>query len=290
MKRRFKQVDVFTAVPYRGNPVAVVLDADGLSTEDMQRIARWTNLSESTFVLPPTQPGADYRLRIFTPGAELPFAGHPTVGTAHAVIEAGMVARGKTALIQECAAGLLPLTIERVGGEQHIFVQVPEPTLRPVASDQYSALRAILHTDWEASAPPHIVSVGAVWLIVQLKDESAVANLAPDLAAMTRLSNALNVGGVTVFARLPKGGRDALKVRAFAPAHGIAEDPVCGSGNACVGAFLAHHPQFADLLPSYSSSQGREIGRDGHVSVFAEKQRVRIGGPAVTCVDGTIEA
>ena len=114
MKRRFKQVDVFTAIPYQGNPVAVVLDAEGLSTEDMQRIARWTNLSESTFVLPSTQPGTDYRLRIFTPGAELPFAGHPTVGSAHAVIEAGIVARGKTALIQECAAGLLPLTVDEV--------------------------------------------------------------------------------------------------------------------------------------------------------------------------------
>ncbi|MFN0301198.1 MAG: PhzF family phenazine biosynthesis protein [Burkholderiales bacterium] len=290
MKRRFKQVDVFTAIPYQGNPVAVVLDAEGLTTEAMQRIARWTNLSESTFVLPATQPGADYRLRIFTPGAELPFAGHPTVGSAHAVIEAGIVSRGKTALVQECAAGLLPLTIERVGGEQHIFVKVPEPALRPVPIEHHGALRELLHTDWEASAPPQIVSVGAVWVIVQLKDEPAVANLSPDLVAMTRFSNSLNVGGVTVFARLPKGGRDAVKVRSFAPAHGVSEDPVCGSGNACVGAFLAHHPQFADLLPGYSSSQGREIGRDGHVSVFAEKRMVRIGGPAVTCVDGTLEA
>jgi PhzF family phenazine biosynthesis protein len=290
MKRRFKQVDVFTAIPYRGNPVAVVLDAEGLSTEDMQRIAQWTNLSESTFVLPPTQPGADYRVRIFTPGAELPFAGHPTVGTAHAVIEAGMVPRDKKTLTQECKAGLLPLTVEKIGGEQHIFVQVPQPALKPLAAEHYSSLRSILRTDWEASAPPQIVSVGAVWLIVQLKDEATIAKLAPDLAAMVTFSNALDVGGVTVFARLLKGSADALKVRAFAPAHGVPEDPVCGSGNACVGAFLAHHPQFADMLPAYSTSQGREIGRDGHVSVFAEKRLVRIGGAAVTCVDGMIDA
>jgi len=290
MKRRFKQVDVFTAVPYRGNPVAVVLDADGLATEDMQRIARWTNLSESTFVLPPTRAGADYRLRIFTPGAELPFAGHPTVGTAHAVIEAGIVSRGKKALIQECGAGLLPLTIEEVGDEQRIFVQVPEPALRPFPAECHGALRESLRADWDPSAPPQIVSVGAVWVIVQLRDDAALATLSPDLVAMTRLSNTLDVGGVTVFARLPKGGQDALKVRAFAPAHGIPEDPVCGSGNACVGAFLAHHPQFADLLPKYSASQGREIGRDGHVSVVAEKRLVRIGGPVVTCIDGMIDA
>lgn len=290
MKRWFKQVDVFTAVPYCGNPVAVVLDADGLTTQDMQRIARWTNLSESTFVLPPTQPGADYRVRIFTPGAELPFAGHPTVGTAHAILEAGIVSSSKTALTQECAAGLLPLNVERAGGERHLFVRVPTPSLRPVPNDHLPALRALLHADWEASAPPQIVSVGAVWTIVQLKDEAAVASLSPDLAAMARFSDALDVGGVTVFACLQRVGRDAIKVRSFAPAHGINEDPVCGSGNACVGAFLAHHPQFAGLLPAYSSSQGREIGRDGHVFVVAENGSVKIGGPAVTCVDGTIEA
>jgi PhzF family phenazine biosynthesis protein len=290
MRRRFKQVDVFTAVPYRGNPVAVVLDAEGLSTEEMQRIAQWTNLSESTFVLPPTKPGADYRVRIFTPGAELPFAGHPTVGTAHALIEAGIVPRGKKALTQECAAGLLPLTVEQIGAEQHIFVQVPQPVLKPLPAEHHATLRSILRADWETSAPPQIVSVGAVWVIVQLKDETTIAKLAPDLPAMAAFSNALDVGGVTVFARLPNGGPDKLKVRAFAPAHGVPEDPVCGSGNACVGAFLAHHPQFADMLPAYSTSQGREIGRDGHVSVFAEKRLVRIGGAAVTCVDGMIDA
>lgn len=290
MKRRFKQVDVFTALAYRGNPVAVVLDADGLATEDMQRIAQWTSLSKSTFVLPPTQPGADYRVRIFTPGAELPFAGHPTIGTAHAVIEAGIVARGKTALVQECAAGCLPLTVERVGGEQHIFVQVPTPNLRSLPVEHHQTLRNLLRADFETSTPPKIVSVGAIWVIVLLKDEATIAKLSPDLVAMTALSNVLDVAGVTVFARLPKGNRDALKVRAFAPAHGVPEDPVCGRGNACVGAFLAHHPQFADLLPHYTTSQGREIGRDGHVSVFADKRSVRIGGPAVTCIDGMIDA
>jgi PhzF family phenazine biosynthesis protein len=288
MKRRFKQVDVFTTQPFQGNPVAVVLDCDGLDTEAMQRIARWTNLSETTFVLPPTQAGADYRVRIFTPGAELPFAGHPTIGTAHAVIEAGLVSSAKTALVQECKAGLLPLTRE-ASPVQRLYVRVPEPKCRPVDRAHYDALRTSLGADFVSDPAPTIVDVGAVWIIAQLANEAAVANVRIDAPAMTALSNALGAGGVTVFARLPRGSGDAIKVRAFAPAHGIAEDPVCGSGNACVGAYLTQHASLADLLPAYSASQGREIGRDGHVFVRAQQGAVQIGGSAVTCIDGMLD-
>jgi len=289
MKRRFKQVDVFTTQPFRGNPVAVILDAGGLTDADMQSIARWTNLSETTFVLPPTQSGADYQLRIFTPGAELPFAGHPTVGSAHAVLEAGLVDRARTSLVQECRAGLIPLDVERVGDETRIFAMVPPPRFTPMPEAHVASLREVLGADWVDETPPMVVNIGATWLIVQLATADAVASLAPDLVAMIPLSDALGVGGVTVFGRFPAGSGDAIKVRSFAPAHGITEDPVCGSGNASVGAFLTQHATFADLLPAYTASQGREIGRDGHVHVRAEPGVVRIGGPALTCVDGVLD-
>lgn len=287
MKRRFKQVDVFTTVPFQGNPVAVILDCEGLNDESMQRIARWTNLSETTFVLPPTQPGADYRLRIFTPGAELPFAGHPTLGSAHAVLEAGIVAASRDKLVQECKAGLVPIAVEQTGAGPRLFATVPNAKLRPVPLERLPELRRSLGADWLASAAPMIVDVGATWIIVALADPAVLAALSPDLPAMAALTNTLAVGGVTVFARL-NGHTDAIKVRSFAPAHGVSEDPVCGSGNASIGAYIAHTQAFADLLPAYSSSQGREIGRDGHVQVRVGRESVQIGGAAVTCVDGTL--
>ncbi len=289
MKRRFKQVDVFTTVPFQGNPVAVILDSEGLDDAAMQRIARWTNLSETTFVLPPTQAGADYRLRIFTPGAELPFAGHPTLGSAHAVLEAGIVDAGRNNLVQECEAGLVPIAVERSAAGLRLLATVPTPRLRPVPVEHLPALRRALGAQWASEHVPMIVNVGAVWIIVPLADASTLAGLKPDLPAMAELSNALEAGGVTAFARL-SGAADAIKVRSFAPAHGVNEDPVCGSGNASVGAYVAHSQAFADLLPAYTSSQGREIGRDGHVAVRASREVVQIGGASVTCVDGMMVA
>jgi PhzF family phenazine biosynthesis protein len=285
-KRRFKQVDVFTAKPFYGNPVAVVIDAEGLSTDDMQRIARWTNLSETTFLLPPTQAGADYRLRIFTPGSELPFAGHPTVGSAHAAIEAGVVP-AKASLIQECAAGLLPLVVSGEGAARTIAVEAPAARHDPLTRDQYAELAAALGTDWHAGAAPTTVNLGAVWLIVELRDAEAVSRLAPDMAKIAALSTRHKLTGITVFGRTT-GGDDAINVRSFAPAHGVPEDPVCGSGNAAVGAYISTRAELADLASGYRSSQGREIGRDGHVTVTMAGGRVQIGGHAVTCIDGTL--
>ena len=286
MKRRFKQVDVFTARPFYGNPVAVVIDSDGLATDDMQRIARWTNLSETTFLLPPTQAGADYRLRIFTPGAELPFAGHPSVGSAHAALEAGFVS-AKDALMQECAAGLLPLAVKGAGADRTISITAPNARLAPLAADQLDALAAALGAQWLSTAQPTTVNVGAVWLIVQMADAEAVSRLHPDMNKLTAISKAHHLTGVTVFGRLGSGD-DAMNVRSFAPAQGIDEDPVCGSGNASVGAYVASRPELSDLSRGYRASQGREIGRDGHVTVTLEGGRVQVGGHAVTCVDGML--
>jgi PhzF family phenazine biosynthesis protein len=284
--RRFKQVDVFTTQPYRGNPVAVILDAEGLRAEDMQQIAAWTNLSETTFVLPPTQAGADYRLRIFDPVGEVPFAGHPTLGSAHAILESEWLRPKAGRMMQECGAGLLPLRIETGDPAPRIFVRVPQPRITPLPAAAIEQLCAALGSRIAATAPLE-VNVGPVWLVTQLPDEDAVHALRPDMAAVTRLSHALHATGVIAFALT---GRAPYQVytRAFAPAVGVSEDPVCGSGNASVAAFLAH----CDLLTvtglTYTAQQGYEVGRCGVIAVCVDPadRSIEIGGSCVTCVDG----
>jgi PhzF family phenazine biosynthesis protein len=267
----FKQVDVFTGKPFFGNPVAVVIGADGLETAQMQRIAAWTNLSETTFLLKPTQAGADYRLRIFTPRQEMPFAGHPTVGSAHAALESGFVKALNGKLRQECGAGVLELSLE----ERRIFVRAPVPKVSPAAVPLFGNFRALR------------VDVGPVWLVVDLGDAASVDELAPDMAAISGLSDALHASGVTVFGRT--GIRDEpIHVRSFAPAHGIPEDPVCGSGNISVAAFLRETGMLTEFGSSYTARQGMQVGRDGRVAVRVTPDAIEIGGEAVTCVDGTI--
>lgn len=287
--RPFKQVDVFTAKPFLGNPVAVVLDATGLDAADMQRIARWTNLSETTFVLPPSTPAADYRLRIFTPGSELPFAGHPSVGSAHAIIEAGLVSAGKGTLVQECGAGLLSLEINDGPDARRIFITSPTPELLPFAAAHHAALRAALGASWAADSEPVAVHLGPTWLVVRMPADGKLARLQPDMTAVVALSRAHRLTGITAFART-ESGEDAIHVRSFAPAEGVAEDPVCGSGNAAVGAYIAQDPDLAGLLPHYTARQGMEIGRDGRVEVRFADGRLRIGGQCVTCVNGQLVA
>lgn len=286
---RFKQVDVFTDRPFFGNPVAVVLEGDGLDARAMQRIAAWTNLSETTFVLRPSTPAADYRVRIFTPRSELPFAGHPTIGTAHAVLEAGL-AREKPEVRQECAAGLLRLAVEGSGRERRIAVEVPPASLAPLRAEAVAAVEKAIGAPLAAGGPGLIVSIGPRWLTVRLADAAAVRKLTPDLGEVSRLSRDLGVTGITAFALEPGGDHDVV-VRSFAPADGVPEDPVCGSGNAAVGAWLDHAGLRVGKDGRYVASQGRELGRDGRVSVRidAEARRVWIGGGAVTCVDGVLE-
>ena len=286
----FKQVDVFTTRPFYGNPVAVVLNASSLDTEDMQRIAAWTNLSETTFVLPATVAGADYRLRIFTPRQELPFAGHPTIGGAHAILESGLVKPVAGRLVQECGAGLLNLRIEGTGTEQRIFVKVPQPRVQPVDATLYLAIHAALGVQAIGDTPPLLVNVGPVWMVVNVGNAETVNNLRPDLVAIAQLSTQLHIVGITVFGQTLTTG-SALCVRSFAPAYGVAEDPVCGSGNASVAAFLAQ----VDMLDApgyhYVASQGMALGRDGYVSVHVNKvdKSIEIGGACVTCVNGTLQ-
>jgi PhzF family phenazine biosynthesis protein len=271
----FKQVDVFTAKPFLGNPVAVVIGAESLGTEEMQRIAGWTNLSETTFLLAPTAPGASYKLRIFTPRRELPFAGHPTVGSAHAALESGFAKAVDGKLRQECGAGVLDLTVEERSGARHIFVKAPLPKITPAETPLFGRARALR------------VDVGPVWVVVDMGEARKVDSLAPDMAAITELSGAANASGATVFGRT--GNADApIHVRSFAPAQGIPEDPVCGSGNIAVAAYLRETGLLKEFGPNYTARQGMQVGRDGRVQVRVSADAIRIGGEAVTCVDGKL--
>ena len=275
-QRRFTQVDVFTAVPYKGNPVAVVLDGAGLSDAEMQTFANWTNLSETTFVLPPGDPAADYRVRIFTPKAELPFAGHPTLGTAHAVIEAGIAAAKQGKLVQECAVGLVDLTV----GESGLTFKLPRYAVSALSDPEASAW---LGDGVELVGSPQAVDVGPVWLIAQLADVSALEHLAHDPARLTRYYEASGLTGATIYAL----DGDRVVVRSFAPGDGIPEDPVCGSGNAAVAAWRLVSGQ-VQPRDSYVASQGRQIGRDGYISVRFEGADIHVGGQCVTCVRGEV--
>jgi PhzF family phenazine biosynthesis protein len=271
----FKQVDVFTGRPFFGNPVAVVIGADGLATEEMQRIAGWTNLSETTFLLAPAAAGASYRLRIFTPRRELPFAGHPTIGSAHAALESGFARPVEGRLKQECGAGVLELTVEGEHAARRIFVKAPTPRITPVAAPVFGKARALR------------VDVGPVWVVADLGDARTVDALAPDMAAIAELSQALDASGATVFGRTGNPAAP-LHVRSFAPAHGIPEDPVCGSGNISVAAYLRATGLLKEFGPDYTARQGMQVGRDGQVHVRVSADAIRIGGEAVTCVDGKL--
>ena len=282
-KFTFRQVDVFTNVPFKGNPVAVVHGADGLSDEQMQAIARWTNLSETTFVCAPTDPRADYLLRIFTPAAELPFAGHPTVGSAHAVLRGGLRPRTPGILVQQCAKGLIPVRVEGA----RLFFELPEPALQDIPAGQLAEVAGALGTTAREVASSALIDVGAVWLTLQLTDADVVRGLKPDQARISALTPR-GAAGVTVFGVENAGDGALFEVRSFAPAHGVNEDPVCGSGNGCV-AVLARRERLSEE-DSYVARQGRSVGRDGRVEVrFGEANTIWVGGQAVTCVEGTLE-
>ena len=284
----FKQVDVFTRKPFFGNPVAVVLGAEALTAEAMQRIAAWTNLSETTFVLPPTSDQADYRLRIFTPKQELPFAGHPTIGSAHAVIESGYASPKEAQLRQECLAGTVRLAIEQTAAGIQIFFQAPKPTITTFDISFDARLMAALGALSDTTPEALRVDVGVVWIVVELRDAAAVATLQPDMPALAELSQSMKSSGVTAFGPTTDSGA-AFHVRSFAPALGVFEDPVCGSGNAAVAAFLLHTEKLSSIGSRYIARQGMQVGRDGQVAVHIDGESIRIGGYAITCVDGSLQ-
>lgn len=259
-KLAFRQVDVFTAVPFKGNPVAVVLDGDAVSSDGMQSIAAWTNLSETTFVCAPTDQRADYRLRIFTPKREIPFAGHPTIGSAHAVLRHGLKPRVARRLVQECGEGLVDIKID---GER-LLLALPEPQFREPARSQLIGITdglGVMASDIQRAA---VIDVGPVWFTVQLASGDAVRALAPDMGKLAAL-NSIGITGVNVFGLYPEAAEADLEVRSFAPADGIPEDPVCGSGNGCVAALIRRDGILKGR--TYVARQGRCLGRDGQVTV-----------------------
>ncbi|WP_454787925.1 PhzF family phenazine biosynthesis protein [Mycolicibacterium lutetiense] len=274
--RAFAQVDVFSRIPYLGNPVAVVLDSEGLDDVAMQGLARWTNLSETTFVLPPTNPDADYRLRIFTPGSELPFAGHPTLGSAHAWLGHGGQPRREGCVVQECGAGLVE--VRQRDGE--LYFQAP-PTLRSgLLDDGYLdqivdafgvARTDVLAHQWADNGPG--------WAVLVLGSAQQVLELEPDF---TRIPAAM----VGVIGPYPAGSAHHYEMRTFAPGVGVPEDPVCGSMNASVGQWLTS----TGAAPAeYLVSQGARLGRAGEISVVAESDgSVWVGGVTTTCIEGAV--
>lgn len=283
---RVLYVDVFTQDAFAGNPLAVVQDAEALDAVHMQRIAAWLNLSETAFLLPPTDARADYRVRIFTPGRELPFAGHPSVGAAWAAIHTGRMPDGDGERVQECGAGLLPVRIEASGTTRRIHVQAPRAHLHaPLAMADSARIGQALGA--LPQGPAQVVDVGAVWLLADLGMAPAVRGLTPDLGAVARLTREWDCVGIAVFGR-ESVGEAALAVRAFCPADGIPEDPVTGSANAAIAALL-HARGRLPGNSTYLASQGREIGRDGRIEVgVGSDGAVWIGGHCVVCVDGDI--
>ncbi|QZN85611.1 PhzF family phenazine biosynthesis protein [Cellulomonas sp. C5510] len=272
---RFSQVDVFTSEPLRGNPVAVVHDADDLDDAQMAAFARWTNLSETTFLLAPTLPGADYRLRIFTPGGELPFAGHPTLGSCHAWLAAGGRPAG-VEVVQECGVGRVVLR----RGDSGLRFAAPEPLAdTPVAPDVLRRAVGALGLPDGAVVDHRFVDNGPRWNILLLDSADRVLALRPDGAAL----GGAHVGVVGPY---PPGAEAAFEVRAFVGDLGIGEDPVTGSLNAVVAQWLTGTGRAPS---SYVAAQGSVLGRAGRVHVERDASgTVWVGGGTVTCVEGTV--
>lgn len=273
--RPFAQVDVFTDLPYRGNPLAVVLDATDLSPEVMQQFANWTNLSETTFLLPPTDPRADYRVRIFTGSEEFPFAGHPTLGSAHAWLEAGGIPRGDGTVVQECGAGLV--RVRRDAGRL-AFAAPPLTRTGPVAGPDLDRIAAGLRVPREALLDSSWLVNGPDWIGVLLESAEQVLAVRPDYTAMAGLK-------VGVIGPHPAGSEVDFEVRTFIPGDAAAEDPVTGSFNAGAAQWLIHSGRAPE---SYRAAQGTVLGRFGRIHVDAVADDIWVGGSSVSCVEGFV--
>ncbi len=310
LTRPFKQVDVFTATPYLGNPLAVVLDGSGLTDQAMQRFARWTNLSETTFLLPPTQPTADYRVRIFTPGGELPFAGHPTLGSCHAWLQAGGQPQRADVIVQECAKGLI--TIRRTTtaqGQARLAFAAPQMTRTAPSPATLAQMASALGLKAPQILAAQLLDNGPVWLSLLLDSPNTVLQLQPNPAALLQLQ--AHVGVAAIYPAEPdstapligRANRESLafdqqhapdtpleaidlEVRAFVASTTVYEDPVTGSLNASLAQWL-----MADgLMPErYTASQGVCLQRAGLVNLERDAAgQVWVGGDVVTCVDGHV--
>jgi PhzF family phenazine biosynthesis protein len=278
-QRPFKQIDVFTATPYRGNALAVVLDGTGLSDEQMQLFARWTQLSETTFLLPPRMESADYRVRIFTPGGELPFAGHPTLGSCHAWLQAGGKPRNAEVMVQECEVG--PVRVRRDGSR--LAFAAPELRRSAPAPAVLAQVAQALGLKASQIVAAQTLDNGPVWLGLLLDDPQTVLGLAPNHLQLKQLG--VKVGVAARYADSPATGPH-LEVRGFAAPLGIPEDPVTGSLNASMAQWLigdGHMPA------RYLAAQGTCMDRAGRVHIERDAgAQVWVGGESVTCISGSV--
>ena len=289
MARPYVQLDVFADRPGAGNPLAVVLDAQGLDDDAMQAIARWTRLPETTFVLPPTDPDASYRLRIFSPRREEPFAGHPSVGTAHAVLDAGLATPRDGLLVQQGVAGNLPLRVEGEGRERTIAVRTPRASVREVADREDPRLRTTVPGLALGELPPALVDGGRRWWLLEVAGEAALRDAQPDWDAIERLANATDSMGVCAFARSDDPVY-YLAVRAFVGAPARFEDAASGAANATLAAWLATRDALPGDTGFYRISQGREVGHDAIIELTVDAAGdVWSGGRACTVVRGKLD-
>jgi PhzF family phenazine biosynthesis protein len=275
MARRFSQVDVFGSGPCSGNPVAVVLDGEGMGEEEMRRFARWTNLAETTFVLPPTRPDADYRVRIFTPVLELPFAGHPTLGTCHAWLEGGGEARDSGEIVQECDLGLVRIRREAGG---LAFAAPPLVRSGPASEEDAERVAAALGVDRGELLAVEWVDNGPGWIAALFESAERLLELRPGALDF-------DLGAVGFH---PPGSEAAIELRAWAPVNGLAaEDPVTGSLNASVAQWLLGNGQ---LTAPFLATQGGAIDRAGRIEISADEDgTIWVGGGAETVIEGSVE-
>lgn len=284
---RYLHLDVFAATPGGGNHLGVVLDATGWSTAAMQRFARWNNLVETTFVLPPTRAEASYRVRIFMPDHEIPFASHPSIGTAHALLETGRVQPRAGLLWQECGAGMLPLRVEGSGDARCLLLRPPPEHIARTGLDAHPLLAAAVHGIALGALPPALVEGGRQWWLAEAASEAALRAWRPDHAAIGALARATASMGLCVFAR-GAAAPPELVVRAFPAGVGITEDPASGAANGLIAAYLARSEPAGPYAHGYRVSQGREMGHDAELRVRIEAGEVWVGGRTHTIICGEL--
>ncbi|PCM42356.1 PhzF family phenazine biosynthesis protein [Mammaliicoccus sciuri] len=276
----FKQVDVFPNEPFKGNPVAVIFDAYDLTVEQMKDIASWTNLSETTFVCTPDDENADYKLRIFTPNNELPFAGHPTIGSSYAILQNGLIPKNKGYLVQECGVGLVKIGYT----EDKTYFSLPEPKISDIELKQLEGIIESLGINGEDVIHSKKVNIGAEWLTLHIKNSSIVKRIEPNFEQMKDYIYE-GTTGVTIFGENEDVKDTTFEVRSFAPNEGVNEDPVCGSGNGCVAALNELYGLVENK--EYSNSQGECINRNGRVYIKRE-DGLKLGGISKIVIDGKI--
>ncbi|HEY8586035.1 MAG TPA: PhzF family phenazine biosynthesis protein [Rhodanobacter sp.] len=284
---RYLHLDVFAATRGGGNHLGVVIGAEMWRTESMQRFARWTALVETTFLLPPTTAEASYRVRIFTPDREIPFAGHPSIGSAHAALECGLAQARDGLLWQECGAGVLPIRVEGNDGGRELLLQSPGERVLATGLDAHPQLAATLAGVPRGALPPALVDGGRRWWLAELIDEASLRAWRPDHAAIAALAQASDSMGLCAFARSSHPDYQ-LVVRAFPAGVGIVEDPASGAANGLIAAYIAHAEPHGPLARGYRVSQGREIGHDARLTVHIDGGTTWVGGRSHTVIDGSL--